>query len=201
MSISRVIPYIDYMLEFFFFCSCSYEITTEKTEVLIQQKDHAELRRKNYKNTVIVSLSKKNRKLHLWHVIYLYAEIILAKVNCVADIFHNVSILKMYVTTCSSQTNVKVTFQIGILCLSVCLCSIAHIDSHGRIHRRVRISDLSLVFYGFMFYRYIIQESKADMAKQVGGCSLESNECVVQDAGNVFQMFSFFPLFFTRPHC
>lgn len=134
-----------------------------------------------------MSLSKKNRKLHLWHVVYLYAEIILAKVNCAADIFHNVSILKMYVTTCSSQTNVKVTFQIGILCLSVCLCSIAHIDSHGRIHRRVRSSDLSLVFYGFMFYCYIIQESKADMVKQVGGCLLQ------EMCFTCFLFFSYFP--------
>lgn len=28
--------------------------------------------------------------------------------------FHNVNILKMYVTTCSSPTNVKVTFQLSL---------------------------------------------------------------------------------------
>lgn len=146
-----------------------------------------------------MSLSRKNRKLHLRHVVYLYAKIILAKVNCVADIFHNVSILKMYVTTCSSQTNVEVTFQIGILCLSICLCSIAHIDSHGRIHRRIRISDLSLVFYRFMFYCYIIQESKADGEtsrwlflgiKLTGGA--RCRKCV----SNVF---FFFPIFHQTP--
>lgn len=56
--------------------------------------------------------------------------------------FHNVNILKMYVTTCFTPTNVEVTFQMCVL--SFCCFFLQHfkadIDSHSNTHGVIRIS-------------------------------------------------------------
>lgn len=76
------------------------------------------------------------------------------------DFFHNVNILKMYVTTGSSPTNVKVTFHTCSFIYLFLEDIKADIDSQaspqGETPEEMRIGALCVVLDRFMFFSFCL---------------------------------------------